>query len=346
MRRWFALVVALAVGTCGAKRARPSPAEDAPRAASAPAFPGPVAVDPALAPPLGGAAEGLDITSMVRTETTYRFDVDAAWLGTVQGGAGTPFLRTLAAHPGWRVHEGPDGPRASLRGHDLALAPDGYHRAGRSAWAVHVQPGAAIWGAADPVVRVAHTAPALTVKGHPIPAGPAQGLVSSAFEIRGPAWVVGVHEVGPADAREGTEQALTELARSLDVAASTVDLVARDGVRGMYLPLGEPGAAPSVAVRAVPGGLDVRARVAPPGWGWSWVRLVRDGVPWEEARVGAGTREMLGYDGPAAHFYLQGAFAAPPGEGFEAVAEVWFAEGPRATPVRVGSWPVSVPARR
>ncbi len=352
MRRTWLMLALVPLMVCGAKKGKKGkePAASAgPPAATFPVADSPYE-DQVLWPPMSGSTESLDITAMTRSKTWYTFEVDAAYLADVDEEGARLVMRTLAALPGWRVHEGPTGVVASLRDGDGFVSRSGYHIEGRTAWAASVRAtpmtASSTWRTVSQVGRASPSDSSVKLLGMPISTGPFQGAWTSAFRVEGPVMSFGIHELGDEDDRARSARALGAVGRTLDLAASMTDMVATDGVRGMYLPAGEPGTAPSLEIRSPrEGWLEVRARVSPPSWGWTWIRLVVDGKPWEEGPVGSGTRERVGGGVEGSYFYLQGEFPVASGPAAAAEAEVWFTSASSEAPMKLTSFPVSIPAR-
>lgn len=352
MRRWAWLMVVASVGLCGAKKPKKKKKKE-PRTAmvktvAAPVFP--MAVDEAVveAVPLSGSRDGLDIQAMQRSRTVYSFNLVADYLADLAPQAPDAVLKTLAAHPDWRVHEGPWGVRAALRV-SRTVSPSGYHFDGDSAWGVFVRGDDHTAGSPwlDSAIIPEFDAGSGRAKtpGLQVVSGDFKGRWTSAFRVEGDGLAFDVHEVGDATSRVHTEEGMAILDRALDIAVTNADLVQAQGVRGMYLPGGEPAASGKVQISSPGDGLiDVQARVAPPTWGWTWIRLVGPDGPWQDAAVGQGTREMVGAD-DGGFFYLQGQVEVPSGASFEGTAEVWFAEERGATPVKLDAVSITVPAR-
>jgi hypothetical protein len=104
-------------------------------------------------------------------------------------------------------------------------------------------------------------------------------------------------------------------------------------------------ARPSLQIQTSPMGLEIQGWLDPGGPGWTWIRLVADGEPWEEDAVRTATREAIGWSAdPEQVFWLQGEVPVPAGPGFDAIAEVWL-QPPLSEPTKVAELPVHVPAR-
>lgn len=338
MRRWMLVVAALTLmGAKKGKRGKKAPAEPPAPKVVVPADPGAKAWE---LPPVEGHEDGLDVTSMVRAKNWFKIGVDTRFMADIDATQSDAVLKTLAAHPEWRVFETPSGVRAAFR-KDGSVGVGGYHQGART-WALFV--GRTMPWSSDSVKVVPMAETTVDVQAFNLHGGPYGGRWTSAFVLDSPQLDLGVHEVADADGRSATVAAIESMARSMDIAVQTADDAAKMGVMGMYLPQGEPGRSASMAVSSPGKGLlEVKARVSPPDWGWTWVQLTRDGTPWAAEQVGPATREMVGtQDG--AYFYLQGTAIVPSGEGFSGVAEVWFAaEGQPA--VKLAETPVDVPAR-
>jgi hypothetical protein len=107
---------------------------------------------------------------------------------------------------------------------------------------------------------------------------------------------------------------------------------------------GEPTA---TLLSPAPGEIDLRAWLHTPGEGITWARILdTELVPWEEAAVAAGTREILGSSNDSKQlFYLQGRFPVPAGAEFSGTVEFWFQADAGGDPRRIGAFPITVPSR-
>ena len=304
-------------------------------------------------PSLEGSRTALDLKSLVRSQLDYTLSLDTTALAGLDEAGRDVLLAQLAADPGWRVHEQGDVLVAARRTPDGAggwtLPADGYHREAEETWRVLLRFGA--WGPEHPwssgarITRVAAGAPEATLEGFLPPAVVYEGQVVTALALEAPHVQLEVYEHGPEDARPRTAAALSEVPALVGNVALMADRIARNGHERMVLPPDEPAQVPPDLSlgRPAPGILEWRARVASDEPGWAWLRLSRDGAPWEDLAMAAGTREAIGHGGTGT-FYLQGRVELPPGPAFEAEAEVWFL--PRRGDARILlSRPVMVPAR-
>jgi hypothetical protein len=308
-----------------------------------------------VAPSLTGVEETLDLSRMARARVSWTFAVDHAWLGRLDDRALAGLIAACAADPAWRVVEEGGVLVAHRRvedGQGWSVARTGFHApaapSGGVTWRVDLRFGA--WPATSPwrtspnVLRADAAATRLVVRAFTARAVETYGLRATALSVDGPKVAFDVYELGADDARATTVEALKSLATGVPTAAwSTAGRLA-DG-RDVTDPPAEP-APPGITVAASGAQLDVRGSVNPGVPGWTWVRLVGPGGVWEEAVVGAGTRERIGWSAdPARTFWLQGRFPVPPGPAFDATAEVWTAPDDGSGVRRVGAWAVRVPER-
>ena len=115
------------------------------------------------------------------------------------------------------------------------------------------------------------------------------------------------------------------------------------------LPKGEPARAMPELLLASPGPglLEVWGRVNPGEPGTTWLRLLDPALAaWEEAAVGAGTAEVIGWSAdPRQQFYFQSVFPVPAGDRFSGTAELWFRPDASGPPTRLAAFIVDIPSR-
>ena len=341
------------------KRRRGKVAVEAP--AAVPAFGVPLLpvaaspLDPGLVrPALSGAEDGLNITSMQRSRVSFSLGVDHSWLEGVDGAAREAVLAYAAADPRWRVTE-EDGTLIALRrvqdANGWMVPRTGYHTGKDATWRVGLRFGA--WDGASPwtqsadVSRVGPRDTTIRLKAFVVGMSGTYGQRASALSVDGDHLAFDVYELAKDDDRSHTVKALTGIVDEVGVVLATADYITAQGASAMPLPEGEPADEQRLILRARGAGLlDLRARVNAGTPGWTWVRLLAEGGPWEEAAVGAGTRERVGYSALSHEgFWMQGDFAVPPGDAFAAVAEVWHLPDGGGPVRKIAAFPVSVPAR-
>ncbi|MCB9665056.1 MAG: hypothetical protein H6732_13155 [Alphaproteobacteria bacterium] len=287
---------------------------------------------------LRGSAEQVDLERGTISTVVYGLTADRRFLGLLDDEGRTRLWRLLEADPGWRVAE-EGGVRVAVRrvpvGEDWTVATSGVHmmdgRGFRVAFRDRPWPAESAWGRSQLLVRDAGGEGRIELPSWVVHEAPWYRARASGLCVDVPGLGLDVLEVAPEQGR-----ALT--ADGVRLAAKAVDAVV-DGRDRLERLSGEPAFA---LLPAGTGALEVRARVATPVPGWTWVRLVTPTGPWQEAAVGRGTRERVGA-GPGA-WYLQGTFTVPPGPAFEATAEVWLRPDEGET-VRVAELPITVPAR-
>lgn len=358
--RFGALVAVAVLAAAPAEAARPTrrppvgpPAGPPPLAE--PALPPDVGpLDATLAwPPLHGPDQGLDIGKMLRSKVSFDLSYDRAWLTGVDEAERELLLTYLEASPLWRVGDVEGVPGAVRREPDdrgWASPATGYHLDATARWRVTLRfapwPEGSPWAAAPGVVRVHGDRGAFALPAFVDHQGGTYGLRTTALSLGGPQVWLDVYEQGHPDHRDLTIDALVGTQHELLAVLARARRIRDEGVTAMPLPPGEPGCAAEITLAAAgPGRLDVRGRVNPGTRGWTWVRLVRDGLAWEEAAVGAGTKERVGASPDPTHaFWFQSQFPVPSGEGFAATAELWH-QPDGGAPRRLATFPVTVPAR-
>jgi hypothetical protein len=306
-------------------------------------------------PDLMGVDLALDLTTMSRHQITFDLIFDRTPFDAVTLPIQKSLFEVFAADPRWRVTEEDGAMIAYLRvadGAGWSVPRSGYHRSADGAtWRVDVRAGA--W---DPTSRwltspyVKHLPPGIGKARMTswVMADPAmRGLHASAMSIESPGVAVDLFEAGGAVDRPHTSAGLVQAQQTIMTVVGAAAYFAREGGAAARVPAAEP-AAPGVVLVTAPsaGTLDLRARVNPGVPGWTWVRLVSDRGPWNDAAVGAGTRERVGFSSdPTRGFYMQSAFPAPQGPGFTGTAEVWFKPDDGGPARKLSSTVVTVPAR-
>lgn len=368
---WCVLVgLGLGSNLAFAGRGRPAPAASV-LASMAPSVPAPPpapvlprlpgAVSPldasVIRPDLSCHDVSLDVTSMTRRMVWYDIAFDRAPLDAVDAHKGAALLELLAADPRWRVGEEHGVPVAWLRAQDATGAwvvpAGGYHVVTDGVWRADVRLGA--WPAASPWAvsswarRPEAGASKVTLDAWVMSDPNLRGLRGTVMVIDAAGVGVDVFEADTAAVRGRpyTVAGLSAAQRVIGTAVASADQIHASGSRAMALPVGEPALVGALSVSSPAAGqLDVRARVNPGARGWVWVRVMAGGTVWEEAAVGSGTRERVGWStDPARGFWAQSAFPVPAGPAFDATAEVWFAPDDGGTVRKLMSVPVTVPAR-
>lgn len=343
--------------------------------AAAPKFQPPVLPDPvdpgAAASPyerpedasaLDGQVGGLDLTSLSRSIVTFTLTADMSALAAIDAAGEEALLRQVAADPRWRLVQW-GGALVAFR---RVKAEDswtttlrGYHKSADGTWraALRFSPYTQEmpWATSPLVGRAKASAPSIDAKAFRYP-GKA-GWQGTALSWEGPEVALEVFEAGASDELPHTAEMLgTVPSYVASVSARRADVAAK-GFTVAGMPAKEPAfGEPSVAVISPgPGELEVRARVHLDNPGVTWVRVLDDKLaPWEDRAVAAGTRELIGWSSDAeVLFYLQGRFPVPAGAAFSGTIEVWHQpiasirepSKPVGAPVRLGAFPVKVPAR-
>lgn len=339
---------------------RPPPAAAAPAAtaelppplASVLTQPSPYA---ARGPALTGSTDTLDITTMRRAVLLFELGLPDLGLAGVGASELTVLRRTLAADPGWRLAGSPGQLIAVARraeGGAWSSAASSYHEDQGTLSRVSVRFGP--WPAADPwatsalVVRATPSTAKVKLAPATLQEAPWTGRKATALSVDGPGVGYDIFEAGLTDQRPATTAAVLELGELFQRTWATVDIVLSRGVDGMLLPAGEPGVAGALSLRSPgPGLVTLSARANPGEEGWTWLRLLVAGRPWEEQGVAAGTREVIGYSStPAQGFYMESTFALPSGSALPATAELWFLPlSGVGTPRRLSVAEVVVPPR-
>lgn len=337
---WLLLLLAGCVKPVpeGVERARRLPRPPAPAAAE---LPDPRSPLDAPAPLLAGSDASLDLESLVRTTTRYNLAGDFSGL-TVDRREADSVLRHLAADPRWRVGWWDGALLAFARrpeGERFTVPRDGVHRQEGTWWRTDLRfepwdPTSA-WATSSRVTRVTPDRSAVGTAAFHLPGD----LRATAITIEGPVLALDVFEATTRPGRPRTGEQLTEVPALLDAIVAGVAL----------LPPGEPARSmPELFLRSPgPGLLEAWGRVNPGAEGTTWLRLLdAELVPWEEAAVGAGSAEIVGWSADPRHqFYLQGTFPVPAGPRFSGTAELWFQPESGGERTRLAAFIVDVPAR-
>ena len=316
------------------------------------------AVNPhaALAPTpnLHASTDTLNIQTMQRAVLIYELQLPDLGLAGFDAPRVAAARQTLAADPRWRLSGAPGQLSATPRlaaGAAWRAGPDGWQDDGRSAWRAAIRFGALRpddpWATSPLVVRATPSTTKVRLQAAALQDAPWTGRKATAFVVEGSGVSVDVFEAGLGDERVATQSALANIAEILQVCDATWDMVRDDGVAGMLLPEGEPGAPGLKILTPAPRQMELQARANPGEEGWTWLRLVAGGRAWEEAAVAAGTREVIGASPrPEQGFWMQSTFAVPSGAPFQATAELWFLPLSGAgTPRRIATYEVTVPGR-
>ena len=305
-------------------------------------------------PPLEGDRTALDLKSLVRSKLDYKIQMDTQALHDLDADGREALLSHLAADPRWRVFEDEEvlvAARRLQRSSGWTVPSSGYHPDGAGVWRVVVRFDELAsdhpWKRSEFVSAASADAGAISLEGFVPASSVYEGNIITAMRVEGPEVSLDVYELGPEDGRPRTADALQEVPPTISNAVMLADRIARNGFEPMLMPPGEPASGtPSITVATLhEGELSWTARVNPQEAGWVWLRLMRDGAPWEEVPVAAATRERIGHaEDPGKLFLAQGRFQVPSGPAFEAEAEVWFL--PLRGDARVlTSASVTVPAR-
>lgn len=342
---WAAsLALGVSAAGCPKQDGSTGAAADAPGVPALPPLVTPL--DDAVAfPPLTGPTHRLDLETMLRTRIALQLEVDAGWMVDLTDDELAAIARAAEADPRLRVTEEAGVPVAWLRAEGprgWSVRRGGHHQpAEAEAWRAQLRfapwPDGAPWAESDRTVTVSADESAFAVDTWTMAVDPWRGATASALSLEAEGLWVDLLEVGGGSRRERTTDALGVLDRLVTEARYGLDRP----------PPGEP--APPSAPAFTPLGdglLDARVRLAVPTRGWTWLRVLRDGAPWAEEAVGAGTRERIGAGlDPGRGALLQGTFPVPGGEAFPATVEAWhLADGAEAAAL-VGRWTVTVPAR-
>ena len=317
-----------------------------PLARHAPAIPATTTTpqdDRLATPPLGALSGNLDL-SLTRSITTFDVEVDVSVLNEVDSGNWNAMFQQLAADPRWRVTEyqnaivalqripDPDG-RWTLPRHGYHTDASGYTWRALlrfTAWD-HDHP----WADSETIARVPASSSSLTLAPVLVQREPWLGQHVTALVVEGRDLSLEIHEIGPPDSRPNTFEKLGTVPQFVSNALSRLEAIRAVGFDRMLLPLGEPGADPSVMVQAREGLLTLRARLNPGEPGWSWARITRKKHVWNEAAVAAATREAVGYStDPSELFLMQGEIPIPKGLALDGTLEIWFQPADRAGTVR------------
>ncbi len=306
-------------------------------------------------PDLMGVDLALDLTTLSRHQITFDMSFDRTPFDAVTLPIQKSLFEVFAADPRWRVTEEDGAMVAYLRvadGAGWSVPRSGYHRSTDGAtWRVDVRAGA--WGPASKWLTspyVKHLAPGVGKARMTswVMADPAmRGLHASAMSIESPGVAVDLFEAGGSVDRPHMSAGLVQAQQTIMTVVGAAAYFAREGGAVARVPAAEP-AAPGILLVTVPGPgtLDLRTRVNPGAAGWTWVRLVSEHGPWNDAALGAGTRERVGFSSdPTRAFYMQSAFPVPQGPGFTGTAEVWFKPDDGGPVRKLSSCAVSVPAR-
>ena len=224
----------------------------------------------------------------------------------------------------------------------------GYHETESTAWRAALRfsewKNGAPWHN-SPLVSVAeHTDPKIKLAVFTLEQRP--DLQAVAMSWRGPAITYELYEAA-------REVELVQASAQLAALPSFITLASIPGVerKGYVQPAmpkdGVQSGEPTFEITSAPGGqLDLHGWMTVPGRGVTWARILdTELMPWEEAAVATGTREIIGWsDNPETLFYMQGRFPVQPGEHMSATVEIWH-QPDGGEPSRVGAFPVTVPDR-
>ena len=322
-----------------------------------------VAVDPGPAtgagvtqvPSVQGSATELDLEALARVKRSFSIQVDTSSVAHVTRANEALVVRHLAADPRWRVSER-EGVLVAYerleRGSERSVAEHGYQLARHDAVRVGVRfggwPSGAAWTSSPYVLRTSPRPGVLEVDSFLLRDDPWKGWSATALSIEGTVASLDIYEAGDGKTRQQTARALGSTLAYLQLVSAHASRVESTG----YVPFAMPRDEPMVGVPGVEfmsperGWLDVRARVNPGASGWTWVRVLDESLrPWQEAVVGQGTRERVGWSSqPEQLFYLQSSVAVPRGGRMPATVEVWF-QPDGGSPERLLAQPINVPRR-
>lgn len=351
---WAGRTARASVGSSAVASAPVMSASATPSAPSIPSLLSPMEAQ-LIRPDLAGADMSLDLLTLSRREITFDLTFDRTPFDAMTLPVQSILFDALAADPRWRVTEEDGAQVAYLRVQDGAgwsVPRSGYHRSADGAlWRADVRAGA--WGTgakwlASPWVKRLTPGQGKAHMMSWVMADPAlRGLHASAMSIESPGIAVDLFEAGGTSGRPHMAAGLVQAQQSIMTVLGAAEYFAREGGAAMRVPAAEPAALGTLVVSAPAAGtLDVRARVNPGARGWTWVRLVTEHGPWNDAAVGAGTRERLGFSSdPARGFYLQSVFPVPSGPAFTATAEIWFKPDDGGPVRKLGTTVVDVPLR-
>lgn len=302
----------------------------------------------------GGLAEiggvgSLDLQTLGRTTLSFSLQVPDPGLDGLSKEAREALLRHLQADPRWRVTT-ESGVVVALRRRETAggwtAAADGVHRDASSGWRANLRFGAwpteNPWASATWVQRSTFGADSVQLRATTWSQAPWKNTVATAISVSGSHVSLDLVEAGPAHDRAHTVTFLSSFDQEISQVVAAWDLVGVHGYVPFAMPPAEPAGVEGVELAVDDAGwLDVRARVAPGGAGWTWVRLMSDGVPWFESEIAACTRERLG-DGaePGKFFLLQSQFPVERRPTGTLSAEVWHLPDGAAAPRRLLVRPV------
>lgn len=306
-------------------------------------------------PSLSGSTSSLNLEALAHEITEFTIEADVSGLTAVTTENLDAVIRHLAADPRWRVVEAPGGAMIAIRrekdGGEWTAPLRGYIAAKDGLWRAVLRFDA--WDPADPwassplVSRTDAMSPKATLRAFNAPEHKGWQAVAMAWEA--PAVALEIYDASKAAELESASAILGSVPNYLDVVATHAAEIRARGYDPRALPFREPRRSdPWVEAKSpAPGELDVRARVHPPGFGYTWIRLDDENLqPWEELAVATGTREIVGWSSvEREQFYMQGRFPVPSGEGFTGTAEVWFQAMDGGAPILLGATPVRVPKR-
>jgi hypothetical protein len=297
----------------------------------------------------------VDVPARVAVTTSVR-GVDVRGLAAAAGTAAA-LEKQLAADPRWRVVD-QDGGRVAYQrvadGKEWTVPLRGYHATATAVWrtAVVLKPTSptSVWATSPLVTHVPASGAALSVSEISYVGNADWRAV--AWEWGDPGAMLQVFEAGPREAVDQlprTSAALGSVPGLLLRVAQAAAAIDANGFAAELLPgrAGKTGE-PTVTLSSPGGGeLEVRAWLHTPSPGVTWARVLdTDLVPWEEAALATGTREILGSSkDPAQLFYLQGRFPVPAGPGFSGTVEFWHAADGDGAPARIAAFPIDIPAR-
>lgn len=296
-----------------------------------PVVPDGAGVDAALLPALVGQAEELQLEGLTRTTIRFTFTHDPMVLDLLDDTAASVLRDHLAADPRWRVTRLHDTWVATERSEERGAwtaGPGGYHFGSERCWRVGVRlseaPADHPWTVGQKIAHLSMNQPSAPVWAHKLERGPCAGQRGVALVAKGRATALELFESGSGDATPGVQQALEKVPIELSNAAIDDGLIRRRGYDPNQLsaPLPTGPTEPTLTKRS--DGIELQATANPGEPGLTWLRILVDGVPWQDDVVREATLEAPGWSHqPEERFWLQSRIplAASP---FQATVELWF----------------------
>lgn len=325
---WW-LMLALVLAGPGKKRTKRKGKQSV---SAAPVHPRGTGVDAALLPALTGRTNLLSLEGLQRTSLRFTFEHDGTVLAQLDEATATALRHQLSADPGWRVSQLHGVWLATERvdhGGGWTGGPEGYHLDPTRCSRVAVRLGPISenypWGGNEQVPRLTTETGEIKVWAYALQREPCRDQRAVALIIEGPGVALEVLDSGDGESMPTVERALSELPIELANAGIDSDRIHSVGFDESQLRSPLPATSASPSLRPLPDGLEYRAAQHFGQAGLSWLRIVRDGVAWEEQVVGEATLESPGWSNdPGDDFALQSRIPIPVSEPFPAVVEIWF----------------------